>query len=188
MPRKKVRATAATADLPALTEVATTDETEGSAETERVIAALRARSFKPTLTVAEKGVTIGVRDGHDWVMSFPGDPGKPVKDRLSAAGFTYRDRKWKVFTNAANRPEVESLVKDLRRELGEEIRVNEYAARQVVLAFDSPPGEEFTAQLREADFHFRNDRTWNAAYTAVNQRFAYDFVKSLPNVERSAGR
>lgn len=186
MPRKKAQAAATTTDLQTTSPLplSASDETDGTAETGR----LPARSYRPSLRLSDKGVTIGVRDGHDWVVSFPGDPGKLVKDRLSAAGFIYRDRKWKVFTNARNRAQVESLVKELKREIGEEISVNEYKAKQVVLAFDSPPGDGITAQLREAGFFFRADRTWNANYTADNQRFAYDFVKELPDVERSAAR
>lgn len=70
-----------------------------------------ARSFKATLSVPGKGVTLGERNGHDWVISFPADPGKQTKDKLIDAGFEYRDRKWKVFTHAANRPAVEAVVR-----------------------------------------------------------------------------
>jgi hypothetical protein len=147
---------------------------------------LRARSFKANFSVAAKGVTLGERNGHDWVITFPADPGKGIRDRLSIAGFEYRDRKWKVFTHAANRPQVESLARALKRELGDEITVNDYPTRQVVLAFDAPPGEKVTARLKDADFHFRSDFTWNADYSAESQRFARDLIKSLPDRGRSA--
>src|SRR4051812_23409900 len=98
MPRKKAQAAGSTTDLAtALSSANLHQENDGAAETEKLIATLRARSFKPTLTVNEKGVTVGVRDGHDWVLSFPADPGPAVKARLNAAGFAYRNRKWKVF-------------------------------------------------------------------------------------------
>src|SRR5579859_6700663 len=64
----------------------------------------RSRSFKATLSLPGKGITLGERNGHDWVISFPADPGSETKDKLRDAGFEYRDRKWKVFTHAANRP------------------------------------------------------------------------------------
>jgi hypothetical protein len=146
----------------------------------------RSKSYKTTLSLPTKGVTIGERNGHDWVISFPGDPGKETKDKLRDAAFEYHDYKWKVFTHAPNRSGIEELARELKRQHGEEIAVNDYPTRQVVLAFDAPPGEEITRQLKEAGFHFRSDMTWNADYTADNQKFARDLIQSLPTQSRSA--
>ncbi len=145
----------------------------------------RARSFKSVLSLRSKGVTLGERNGHDWVIAFPEDPGREIKDKLIDAGFTYRDGRWKQFTHAANRAQVESLAKELKHQAGDEITINDYPVKQVVLAFDAPPGDEVTARLREADFHFRPDRTWNADYTPQNQKLARDFIQSLPDMARS---
>jgi hypothetical protein len=145
-----------------------------------------ARSFRSVLTLPAKGIVLGERKGHDWVISFPEDPGTQTKDRLRDAGFEYRDHKWKVFTHAANRPAVEALAKELKRQAGDDIAVNDYPVRQVVLAFDAPPGDDVTAQLRDADFHFRSDFTWNADYSPESQRFARDLIKTLPDQSRSA--
>jgi hypothetical protein len=144
------------------------------------------RSYKSMLSAPAKGVILGERNGHDWVISFPGDPGQETKTRLRETGFEYRDRKWKVFTHAPNRAAVESLTRELKSQHGEEIAVNDYPTRQVVLAFDAPPGEEITKQLRDAGFHFRSDFTWNADFTPENQKFAREFIQSLPDQSRSA--
>jgi hypothetical protein len=146
----------------------------------------RARSFKATLSLPAKGVLLGERIGHDWVVTFPADPGKETKDRLRDLGFEYRDHKWKLFTHAANRAAVETLAKDLKRAAGDEVTINDYPTRQVVLAFDAPPGDEVLANLREAGFHFRSDFTWNANFSPASQKAARDLIESLPDKSRSA--
>ena len=88
------------------------------------------------------------------MLSFPADPGKIIKDRLGSVGFAYRDRKWKTFTNAANRPAVEAVVRELKRELGEEIGVQEYGVKQVVLAFDALPAKKSSIGSGRATFTF----------------------------------
>lgn len=150
--------------------------------------ARRVRSFKSVLSLPAKGATLGERNGHDWVISFPEDPGTKTKDKLRNAGFEYRDRKWKVFTHAANRPVVEALAKELKQQIGDAIVINDYPTRQVVLAFDAPPGDEITTRLKQADFHFRSDFTWNADYSPESQQFARDLIKTLPDQSRSASR
>ena len=91
-----------------------------------------------------------------------------------------------MFTHAANRPQVERLAKDLNRQAGDTIAINDFPVKQVVLAFDAPPGEEITTRLREAGFHYRPDRTWNAEHTPETRQFASDLIQSLPEVSRSA--
>jgi hypothetical protein len=146
----------------------------------------RGRSFKATLSLPAKGVTLGERNGHDWVISFPADPGKETTDKLRDAGFEYRDRKWKVFTHAANRAQVEALAKELKRQHCDDASVHDYPTRQVVLAFEAPPGDDVTSRLKEAGFHFRSDLTWNADFSPENQKIARDLIHSLPDQSRSA--
>jgi hypothetical protein len=184
---------APSADQPALDESTGVVERPLSEEgapdeqaSDRQKRAINIRSYKTTLTMADKGVTLGVRNGHDWIVSFPGDPGKDVKDDLKNAGFAYNDRKWKIFTNVINRPAIETLIKDLKRRLGEEIDVREYVAKQVVLDFAGWPGDAVIEQLKENGFYFRPDKTWNAENTPDKRTFAHELIKSLPPVSRLA--
>ena len=132
-------------------------------------------------------MTIGVRDGHDWVIGFPEDPGSATKQRLSEAGLSYRqrDRKWVIFTHAPNRAGVERLAKELKAEFGDKMSVNDYPVKQLVMAFESSPGDEVTAALKENGFFYRNDRTWNAEFTPQAQDFARELAQSLPDKVRS---
>jgi hypothetical protein len=121
------------------------------------------------------------------VIGFPEAPGPETKQQLADAGFSYRsrDKKWITFTHAPNRAQVESLAKKLRAEFGDALFIADYPVRQVVIAFESKPGEDVTAELKDKGFHYRPDQTWNADYSPAAQDFARDFVQSMPDKSRS---
>lgn len=149
-----------------------------------------ARSFRSVLNLPTKGVTIGRRDGHDWVIGFPDAPNPEIKQQLADVGFTYRsrDKRWTTFTHAPNRPQVESLAKKLLAEYGDKLFIADYPVQQVVIAFQSKPSEEVMAELKDHGFHYRPDQTWNADYTPESHDFARDFAMSMPDTGISIGR
>lgn len=114
-------------------------------------------------------------------------PGHETKEKLADAGFSYRsrDKKWTTFTHAPNRPQVENLAKKLRAEFGDDIFIADYPVKQVVLAFESKPSEEVTAELKDKGFHYRPDQTWNADFTPAAQDLARDIAQSMPEKTRS---
>lgn len=194
MPRKKdIKEKSPTPQDSSLAPVdaTTVDGAAGIASNEEAGAAERrrswTRSFKAVLTLRSKGATVGIRDGHDWVIGFPEDPGDATKRRLSDAGFTYRarDQKWTTFTHAPTRGAVEALAKQLKAEYGEAISVADYPVKQAVIAFDENPGPEATERLSSQGFRFRPDQTWNTDYSREAMDVAVDFVRTLPDRQRS---
>lgn len=175
-----------TATGPAATSVTAVKEQADSAAN----ASRWAKQFRSFLTLPPKGVTVGIRDGHDWVIGFPDDPGQALKEKLSDAGFAYRrrDQKWTAFSHAPNRARIEDLARSLKAEFGNDVSIADYPVKQVVVAFDADPGPGVTQRLSDEGFHYRPDQTWNAEYTPQVMDGALDFARSLPDKARGLAR